>query len=330
MPRLSVIVPTYNSGAYIRKTISGILAQDYQDYEIIVVDDASTDDTEAIVRSFDSARIQYIKLSHNHGGPSRARNIGLLNSQGEYIAFFDSDDLMLPGRLNSAVVLLDSCPEVGMTFTDAIKFDTNTGEDYPHNFLKFYDRFEALKTSPLSDKAFFIESKKAFNCLFFENYILTCGVTARRNVFDSVGPFDESLTNGDDRDMWFRITEKFNIAFIDDVSFRYRVRAGSISDRSAILAVNRIRVLRKRLESELDEQSRAQAHRLIASNYACIGYSFLNTGEIQLARQNYLLSLKEHFDWHVAVRALVTFLGLGGVNFLRTVKAKLSCKNNDG
>lgn len=317
---VSIVVPAYNSEKYIKDTLLSILDQSFQDIEIIVVDDASTDDTAKVVNAFNSNKIIYIRLPENHGGPSKPRNVGINNANGKYIAFFDSDDLMLPRSIESAVSMLELFPSVGMIFTDAQKFDNKTGDDYEERFLKYYDHFNSIKTNIFDSSFYIIDKKQAFNCLFYENFILTCGVTVRREIFEKVGFFDESLTNADDWDMWFRVSQFYNLGYLDRVSFKYRIRGNSISDRGAKNSNNKIRVLHKRLESDLDGDVRDQAHKLIAQNYADMGYSYRCNNQMSLARKNYVLSLKERLDWHVVSQWLITFLGYDTINFLRNIK----------
>lgn len=321
MPKVSVIVPTYNSGGYVRETLLSILDQDYQDFEIIVVDDASTDNTSDVITAMNSCKINYVSLPENHGGPSKARNVGVAKASGAYIAIFDSDDIMLAGRLSTAVTVLDRCADVAMTFTDIQKFDELTG-DYPEIFLKHYDRFASIEKKRIQKNVYAINNKQAFNCLFFENFISTSSVTIRKSVFGQVGLFDESLTNADDLDMWFRISHRYDLAFVDTPTVRYRVREGSISGRGATLANNRIRVYRKRMELGLDRETRDQALKQIATNYAGMGYSYRCLNHMQAARRSYLSSLKERMDWRVIIQYLVTYLGNDIIGFIRRMKRK--------
>lgn len=321
MPKVSVIVPTFNSGEYIRETLLSIQAQDYYDYEIIVVDDASTDNTEEVVNSMNSNKISYISLPENHGGPSKARNIGVMKARGTYIAIFDSDDIMLSGRLSTAVSVLDSFPDVAMTFTDIRKFDETSG-DHPENFLKQYDLFAALKNERMSDNVYIINNEQAFNCLFYENFISTSSVTVRKSIFDQVGFFDEELTNADDLDLWFRISHRYNLAFVDTATVKYRVREGSISGRGAKLANNRIRVYRKRMGLDLNRETREQALKQIAINYAGMGYSYRCLNHMKEARRSYLASLREYPDWRVVIQYLITYLGNDIIGLIRQIKHK--------
>ncbi|MDJ0568546.1 MAG: glycosyltransferase family A protein, partial [Pleurocapsa sp. MO_192.B19] len=111
MVKVSIIIPAYNGDRYIAEAIEGILTQTYSDYEIIVVDDGSTDNTRQIIQQYGD-RIQY--LSQTNQGVAASRNLGLKASQGEYIAFLDQDDVFLPHKLASQVTLLDQNPALGI------------------------------------------------------------------------------------------------------------------------------------------------------------------------------------------------------------------------
>lgn len=308
MPIVSVVIPTYNAGKYLPATINSILEQDFDDLEIIVVDDQSTDNTEEVLNKIGSDKIFYYCLEENHGGPSRPRKIGIKEAKGEFIALCDSDDLFAPGRLNFAVKLLRNHPELGMVFTDEQKFDDATGKDLG-NFLKGYDRFHALPKKQVEKDCFVIAPDNAFSCLFFENYIMPSGVTIRRSIFKDIGSFDETLTNGDDRDMWFRITRKYPIGFINKIGFRYRVRAGSISGRGATLSENRIRVLQKQMEASLPDYLHKRCQELIAQHYYSIGYNFQIQGQISKAREYYIESLRTSLNVIALKGVLITLLG---------------------
>lgn len=321
MPKVSVIIPTYNSGGYLGETLLSVLAQGYQDIEVIVVDDASTDNTAEVVANLNSDKITYLVLPQNHGGPSKARNVGVKNAQGEYIAIFDSDDLMFPGRIGSVVSHMDEHPEVGMVCTDAVKFNDITG-DYPYNHVnpKHYNRFNSLKTRCAGTDFYIIDKKQAYKCLFHENYVQTSSVTIRKSVFDDVGYFDESLTNADDWDMWFRITSCFDLGYLDEICVRYRMREGSITTKAAKkLGINKVKVLRKQLESNPDADIRRRAHTLISIFYAEMGYSFRCENQMEQAREYYMMSLKEKPDWTVFVHWLISQCDFNTINSFKDI-----------
>jgi glycosyltransferase involved in cell wall biosynthesis len=119
-PLVSVIVPTYNYAEFIGEAIKSVLDQTIQDFEILVIDDGSTDNTKEVVLSFGD-KVRYFYQSQQ--GPAKARNKGIVESKGEYIAFLDADDVWLPSKLEKQVNLFRSNPKLGMVVTDNFLFD---------------------------------------------------------------------------------------------------------------------------------------------------------------------------------------------------------------
>jgi len=125
-PTVSVIIPAYNQANFIGKAIESVLRQTYQDFEIIVIDDGSTDNTEEITRGFKDKRVKYIKKYKKNRGISVARNIGIKTARGKYIALLDSDDEWLPEKLDKQINILQSeSPEVGVVYSNLCYIDEN-------------------------------------------------------------------------------------------------------------------------------------------------------------------------------------------------------------
>jgi glycosyltransferase involved in cell wall biosynthesis len=293
MPEISVVIPTYNSAAFLMQTLASIFRQEFVDYEIIVVDDCSSDNTEAIVAAIADPRLRYIRLPKRHGGPSGPRNVGIRAARADVIALFDSDDLMSPGRFGRELALLKANPDIGFVFTNAIKFKSESGEVLGA-FLDGYDRFNSLaKRSTDIPDCSIVASADAYECLLHENYVLTCGTAVPRRIFEQVGYFDEELGNADDWDMWLRIARNFDVGFVDAIGFEYRVRGGSVSTRGALLAVNRNRVVQKQVALGLPQPLLRQARHLLSVNYSVLGYHYQSVGEFAKARGFYRMSLRE-------------------------------------
>jgi glycosyltransferase involved in cell wall biosynthesis len=289
---VSVIVPSHNSASYILETIESILNQDYQDFEIIVADDCSNDNTVQVAQSLNSDKIRSIVLQECHGGPSLPRNVGIKGSRGEYIAFCDSDDLLSVNMLKESIKCLESYQNIGMCLTNAIKFDEKDGME-KNSFLIRYSHFGSILKNKVENNVFLIAKEDAYKGLFYENYILTPGcVVVPRHVFDKVGHFDESLKNADDWDMWLRITEKFDIGYIDIIGLKSRKRPNSITARGSGLIANRLMVLLKHLNKNLPYETYRQIRRLILENYFSAAYAFQRAGDMVLARKYYLKSMK--------------------------------------
>jgi glycosyltransferase involved in cell wall biosynthesis len=210
MPRVSVIIPTYNQARYLSAAVRSVLSQTYGDLELIVVNDGSTDNTRQEVAGFSDSRVRYIYQENR--GLSAARNTGILASAGEYIALLDSDDVWLPRKLELQVEFLDSCSETALVYSDAYLFDDQTG-DITGKFL--------------DGKGVF--SGKVLRHLLSIQFIKPSTAVIRRSVFKTVGAFDESIGEVQDRDMWLRIARQFNIEGIDMPLVKVRSHASNVS-----------------------------------------------------------------------------------------------------
>lgn len=134
MPLVSVVIPTYNSAQYIPEAVDSILSQTFKDFEIIVVDDGSTDNTEEVVTRIKSDKVRYFKQP-NSGGPSKPRNVGVELARGNFISLCDSDDVIFPNKLAEAVDFFLQHPHLGFVFA---------------NMVLCYERFTALLLEPIS------------------------------------------------------------------------------------------------------------------------------------------------------------------------------------
>ncbi|TRZ89739.1 MAG: glycosyltransferase [Methanosarcinales archaeon] len=201
-PLVSVIIPTFNREKFIGDAIRSVLDQTFQDFEVIVVDDGSTDRTAEIVRAFASDKVKYVY--HTNRGRSNARNHALGLAAGRYIAFLDSDDLYLPNKLELQVNFLNTHPDVGMVYTSAYCVDENGS---------------LLRDSYLANISGHIYKDIAF---YVPVTITLPTVMARREVFEHVGGFDENMERFEDTDMWRRIAKVFTVGAITDFTCKLR------------------------------------------------------------------------------------------------------------
>jgi tetratricopeptide (TPR) repeat protein len=182
MAKVSVIIPAYNQAPYLSKSIQSVLDQTCQDFEIMVVDDGSTDDTAAVVQSFHDDRIHYIYQENR--GLSAARNTGIDNSTAEYITYLDSDDLFLPMKIELLGGVLDQDPDIGFLAGQAVPID-----ELEKPVGKIFD-------APMPGD---------LNQLLLGNPLHVGSVMLRRSWQEKVGLFDESLRSYEDWDMWLRL-----------------------------------------------------------------------------------------------------------------------------
>ena len=186
MPKVSVIIPTYNRSNFLRAAVQSVLNQTFTDFDIVIVDDASEDDTQAVVASFSDDRIKCIRHPLNRQ-IAATRNTGMVNSGGEYIAFLDDDDQWLPEKLAKQVAILDgSASSVGAVYTAFDQVDVATKD--------------VLRTIRPGKRGHILHE------LCIRNWIGTAStVCLRRRCLDEVGLFDESVAFGEEYDMWIRL-----------------------------------------------------------------------------------------------------------------------------
>ena len=277
-PLISVIIATYNSARFIAQAIKSVLSQTYSRYEVIIIDDGSTDETKDALREFNGA-IRY--LYQDNRGPSAARNAGIRLAQGEYICFLDADDLWESNKLELQLNFLEQHSDVGLVFSDEEEISA-VGE--PHQSLlgrsKFYS--DLVDQQPLQD---------AFRKLLIENFILTSTVMARKACFAEAGLFDENLRVVEDRDLWLRIGAHFGIACLPRILGKKRAHEANISANSELTLRSRIQVWKK-VRHRFPSLAPADVMTaLCAETYLQLGYILLTTDRRKEARQASLKSL---------------------------------------
>ena len=269
MPTVSVIIPTFNRADLVLKAIQSVLAQDYVDYEIIVVDDGSIDDTGSVLQSLvEQGVIRYIYQQNR--GESAARNRGIVEANGRYIAFLDSDDLFDPDKLEIQVKYLQDYPEVGLVHSGFIKFD-NDGNDLGYR-----------------DPSWFSGMIYPQMLLYWTTLMAVDTVLVPKTVFDSVGLFDESLRTGPDLDMWRRIARKYPFGFIDKSLARVRVHAGNTSGDKLRATEGLIKYLEKAFEDDRG-LSRRFRNRAFSRLFSTMAYNLLSENgndALKLTRSN--------------------------------------------
>ena len=270
-PRVSVVIPMYNAKRYIAAAVRSALDPSLPDVEVLVVDDGSTDRSVAEARAIDDPRVTVISIAAS-GGPSRPRNIGIGRARAPYVSLLDSDDLLKPGKLAASVAALERCPSAGFAFGDFEKIDAD-GNVFETSVSYAYPMFRGLESEPAGGDWRLIPQAALARGLLYENFIGTSGVVIRTSLVPTLGGFDETLANSNDRDIWFRLAHRCDAVYSPRVGHSYRVHSASIIHGPPIRnAISRISVLRRERARWRDRAARRQLNRLIAENYAAIGY----------------------------------------------------------
>ncbi len=214
LPLVSVVIPAFNNGKYIEDTISSVLKQTYANYEIIVIDDSSTDDTYQIVEQLSKlyAKINIYRIEHT-GRPSVPRNFGIKKASGSLIAFLDGDDLWTPDKLETQVKYILKNPDVAFLYSMSVTMGVSI----------FSPKYEVL---PLLNKA-----AKSYNDLITKGNSVTCStVLAKKIALEEVNGFDEDPElKVEDYDLWIRLSQKFSFLFINYIHCYYRIHSSQFS-----------------------------------------------------------------------------------------------------
>lgn len=224
---VSIIVPTYNRDCCLLAAINSILNQTYQYFEIIVVDDGSTDDTEPLIRRVHDARITYIKLEENLG-PSHARNVGIKHSRYEFIAFEDSDDIWCENKLEKQIKKLESNPDAAMIYCA----------------YEYSIEGKAIKIPSDSYKKEQLEGY-IFESLWDGNKIGAPTILVKKECIENVGGFSEELKSLEDYEFVLRVAKEYAIGYVNEILVKASYSASGVSSRFADQIDTQIHILKK-------------------------------------------------------------------------------------
>ena len=285
MPKVSVVIITYNRAEFLRSAISSVLSQTFQDFELIVVDDASKDNTAGVVQAFNNKRIRYIRHETNKR-EAGARNTGVRNAEGEYIAFLDDDDEWLPEKLQKQVELLDKSPAaVGGIYTGFIKIDRPTG--------KALEQIIPTKRGDI------------FRDMLVQNYVGTPStVLLRKMCFEKVGLFDEGIAFGPDYDMWFRIAKEFEFDYVKESLVNYFVHDNKLSANYKLI-IEGMETINRKYDRIFTRDKKNYSDR-----YHRIGVFYCYTGKIGKGRKALVAAIKLYpFDIRYYFRLFLSLFG---------------------
>jgi len=269
-PPVSVIIPTYNRAGFLSRAVDSVLSQQYPRFELIVVDDGSTDGTKAVLDSYGD-RIRVITLPANRG-PAAARNLGIQAARFELIAFLDSDDCFQPGKLALQAAAMEAHPESLISHTEEIWF--RRGE-----------RLHPKKRHRKEGGDLFARSLEL--CVVGMSTVM-----ARKELFARVGGFDESFPCCEDYELWLRcaVSHRFLLVAepltvkhggrLDQVSVRYRVGM----DRYRIRAIEKLLKRRDLTAEQRDLARRELARKCRIYGQGCIKHGRPDEGEIFLRK----------------------------------------------
>jgi glycosyltransferase involved in cell wall biosynthesis len=293
MPKVSVIIPTHNRAEFLRSAIMSVLNQTCQDFEIVIIDDASKDHTREVVAGFNDTRIKFV---HNQvsKGDAGARNIGIMNSNCGYIAFLDDDDEWLPEKLKIQTCLLDdSTPEVGGVCTACLIINVS-GERTLYTYVS--------ESNDLSKR----------------NFITTSSILLRRECFEKCGLFDENMPTSSDYDMWIRISKRYSFVIIKDPLVRYYTNENSLTFNYEKMVRGR-EILFEKYDSLFKQNPKEYSKECLN-----LGVLYCYKGEVQKGRKSFSKAIRMNpFDIRNYFNFSLSLFGAERFKKLKKVKEKM-------
>lgn len=304
-PRVSVIMGVYNGEAFLDDAVRSVVAQTCPDWELVLVDDGSTDGTGALADRWAAADAR-VRVIHqpNSGKPASARNRGIRDARGEVIAFLDGDDLYHPDKLATQMAVFDARPEVGAVFHDYRWFKSGLS---PEQGLRYLERQHYLTRASaffslhvVGSIDVFVGTRDLIKFMSTEQIgIHTSAIAVRRAVLASLDqpPFDESLPHGEDNHLWLRIARQTILACVNRPLSYYRHHPDSWvnSKTRGIQAMGSFLVksdMLRRVEPTLSPAERPLYRERIAEYWYGIGYRCLVGGLVPEARESFRASLR--------------------------------------
>jgi len=260
-PKISVVIPTYNNAALLHETLDGVRRQTWKNFEIIVVDDGSTDDTAEVVRKYDPSICYAFETNQ---GPAAARNRGVALAQGEFIAFCDHDDVWNDRHLESLLDVFTAYPAAAMVFDDVRYYGEGITRETTH--------IDAKVLRSMVGRA--VPIRRLWQCWVAS----MSAVMVRKSVFEELGGLHEGIRALDDLHFYLRLGIRYEVRFADYVGCRKRLRGNNLLRQAVVRAIGPFQV-RTRL----------------ARRYRKLALRQMKNSRRDLARATFLKAYKENF-----------------------------------
>jgi glycosyltransferase involved in cell wall biosynthesis len=285
-PRVSVVIPVRNGKDYIQEALDSVLQQSFTDLELLLIDDGSTDD-DYDRYALQDERIRVIHLTGN--GVSRARNVGMAQSRGEFIAFLDADDVWFPGKLEAQVRYFDAHPDVGVVFGKFIRWPALPGGGFAPASSLVQDVAQLSKTE--EERSGWLYTRLLDGLLVGMNTAVV-----RRSVYEAIGGFNESMRQGEDYDFWLKASRIAQMHSLDGNVALYRIHQASamhrLSQENQLSILLKMATMRWGLTDQHGNRAPpASFKKRVATTHFDHAYSHFWHGDLAVARRHFRQSL---------------------------------------
>lgn len=318
--RVSVILPTYNRGYILAEALDSVLKQSYEDFELIVVDDGSTDNTADLVRSVQSEKIRYIRHQRNCG-VSAALNSGVSAASGEFIGFLGSDDLWKPEKLERQINFLCRHPEVDFVFSDV---EIVVASEVIPSIIGLMKSFPKFLEGKLRGEEYILSGREMYLCLLQELPIKPTASLIKRDVFARVGMFDETWRSGEDWEHLLRLSPGtcFGYMNVPLASMRQMADATHLvyreQDKLFLLKL----FMREKARLRGDREALRAVNRGISNHCNNLAWYYLLSGKRVKSVSVYFRGFRETGEPRMLLRAASALIPLSLRGFLRRAVGK--------
>ncbi len=274
MPKVTVVIPVYNGERFLGESIASVLAQSFHDYEILCVDDGSTDGSATLLKQY-GERIRVVR--QENAGQSAARNAGVKLARGQYIAFLDQDDLWYPSKIKSQVAILESEPDVVLVHCD---FDRiNERGDMLQQGAGLIERASALASS--------------MGHLIGEALIFPSAMMIRKDVYERIGGFHHELQGFEDFDLIARLRQRGRFVMVEERGMAYRMHGGGFTRAGGIHIIRSREKFLRRMQTlyNSDRKRNVILQQMLADCYSDWGIHEVRSGNKQEGRRKLVQSL---------------------------------------
>jgi glycosyltransferase involved in cell wall biosynthesis len=313
--KASVLIPTFNRAYIIGDAVRSALAQTFTDFEIVVVDDGSNDNTQEIVEQFQDDRIRYLRHEFNKGC-SAACNTAVESARGEIVAFLDSDDLWRPEYLERQVNFLSSHPGVDIVFTDMELQEHD--KTFP-SLMELMSSFPKLLRTKSAAVEYVISRREMYLCLLEEVPVKPTATAMKRTLFGKTSGFNESWPSGTDWDLFLRMSQLTDFGYIDEPLVLQRRTSDAthqkFREKDKIFLLQTF--LREKTKLRNDPQAIQAVNRGISSHCLILAGLYFAAGERRKSISVYLQAFRETHEPMMIFRALSSTLSPGAREFLK-------------
>lgn len=303
---MSVVIPTFNRARVLRDAVESVLTQTFEDFDVIVVDDASTDDTAECVLALTDSRVRYLREPRNLG-PGAARNRGVALTRGPIIAFLDSDDLWRRDKLAMDVAFLDAHPEVDAVFAD---LEHHEGATVTPSFMRQTSAFSRRLREPIASDGLVLGQREMLLYLLEEVPVKSPAFSVRRPAFERAGGFDEGWSSSEDWEFFLRLAEISRFGYIDRPLAVIRISTDSLHrvkqewGQQAMLGL----LVRRLSRFADDPEAVAAIRRGIRDCTRHLSWYYLERGRRLAAFTTYVRGFRDARDPGLLARAAAVFL----------------------